>query len=151
MGGIALVHSKSIVEHQVRVLDQDNDNSDQQETEAGSWFKTTGTNETIMNNSDDEPHEQQHYQRRDDDTVKGQQQERGEDPMLVSMPGEFSHFKVYRRADISSFYQEPPGSRTERTPAFTGQAGKFVNMSPERLELHWYVRTGNDKQSFFLA
>jgi hypothetical protein len=58
-----------------------------------------------------------------------------EDPMLMQMPG--LDFKAYRRADISSFYREPPGSRTEREPAFQGQAGKFVNMSPERLDLHW--------------
>jgi hypothetical protein len=58
-----------------------------------------------------------------------------EDPMLVQMPD--VDFKAYRRADISSFYQEPPGSRTEKRPAFQGQAGKFVNMSPERLDLYW--------------
>ena len=58
-----------------------------------------------------------------------------EDPMLAKMPG--LDFKAYRRADISSFYQEPPGSRTEKKPAFNGQAGKFVNMSPNRLEIHW--------------
>jgi hypothetical protein len=58
-----------------------------------------------------------------------------EDPMLVQMPD--VDFKAYRRADISSFYQEPPGSRTEKRPAFQGQAGKFVNMSPESLDLYW--------------
>ena len=58
-----------------------------------------------------------------------------EDPMLAKMPG--LDFKAYRRADISSFYQEERGSRTEKKPNFTGQAGKFVNMSPERLDLYW--------------
>jgi hypothetical protein len=67
-------------------------------------------------------------------------EEEEEDPMLAKMPG--LDFKAYRRADISSFYQEPPGSRAEKKPAFTGQAGKFVNMSPERLDLHWDAGQG---------
>ena len=58
-----------------------------------------------------------------------------EDPKLAKMPG--FDFKAYRRADISSMYREAPGSRIEKKPAFRGQAGKFVNMSPERLDLYW--------------
>jgi hypothetical protein len=58
-----------------------------------------------------------------------------EDPMLMQMPS--VDFKAYRRADISSFYQQEPGSRIEQQPAFQGQAGKFVNMSPDTLELTW--------------
>jgi hypothetical protein len=58
-----------------------------------------------------------------------------EDPMLEMMPG--FNFKAYKRADISSFYQEPPGSRVEMTPDFTGQAGKFQSMADERLDLYW--------------
>ena len=66
--------------------------------------------------------------------------EEDKDPMLAKIPG--LDFKAYRRADISSFYQESPGSRTEKKPSFTGQAGKFVNMSPERLDLHWDAGEG---------
>lgn len=58
-----------------------------------------------------------------------------EDPMLQQMPD--VNFKAYVRQDISSFYGEDPGSRTEAKPSFNGQAGKFVNMSPERLSLYW--------------
>lgn len=58
-----------------------------------------------------------------------------EDPMLQQMPD--VDFKAYVRRDISSFYGEDPGSRTEKKPSFRGQAGKFVNMSPERLSLYW--------------
>ena len=58
------------------------------------------------------------------------------DPMLAVMPT-VPNFKAYRRADISSFYQEPPGSRLEKSPSFKGQAGKFVNMSPFPLQLRW--------------
>ena len=70
-----------------------------------------------------------------DENEEGVKEEEEEEPMLKKMPG--LDFKAYVRQDISSMYQEPPGSRTEQTPAFTGQAGKFVNMSPERLDLYW--------------
>jgi hypothetical protein len=56
-----------------------------------------------------------------------------EDPMLEKMPS--VDFKAYRRADISYMYQETPGSRVEKEPDFPGLAGKFVNMSPQRLDL----------------
>jgi hypothetical protein len=58
-----------------------------------------------------------------------------EDPMLEEMPG--YNFKAYKRADVSSFYNEPPGSREEMTLTFQGQAAKFQNMSPEQLDLIW--------------
>lgn len=58
-----------------------------------------------------------------------------EDPMLMQMPD--YDFKAYARKDISSMYGEEPGSRVETTPTFKGQAGKFVNMSPDRLSLYW--------------
>lgn len=58
-----------------------------------------------------------------------------EDPMLEEMPG--LNFKAYKRADISSFYQESPGSRVETVPDFRGQAAKFQNMLNERLDLYW--------------
>lgn len=46
-------------------------------------------------------------------------------------------FMAYVRRDVATFYQEEEGSKTETTPKFKGQAGKFVNMSPERLDLYW--------------
>lgn len=58
-----------------------------------------------------------------------------EDPMLMQMPD--IDFKAYVRKEISSMYGEEPGSRVEATHSFTGQAGKFVNMSPERVSLYW--------------
>lgn len=63
-----------------------------------------------------------------------QEEEEDKDPMLKKMP---NGFDAYVRKDISSMYQEEPGSRIEKTPKFKGQAGKFVNMSPERLSLYW--------------
>eukprot|EP00934_Nitzschia_sp_Nitz4_P004919 Nitzschia sp. Nitz4//scaffold193_size40683//33718//35395//NITZ4_007505-RA/size40683-augustus-gene-0.58-mRNA-1//-1//CDS//3329540297//4909//frame0 len=70
-----------------------------------------------------------------------------DDPMLEQMPG--LDFKAYRRADISSFYREAPGSRVEQEPKFNGQAGKFVNMSPERLDLYW--DSGHGSPGNFIA
>lgn len=57
------------------------------------------------------------------------------DPLLTKMPHD--HFYAYRRVDVSSFYGEPQGSRTEATPKFRGQAAKFVNMSPSTVTLYW--------------
>ena len=61
------------------------------------------------------------------------------DPMLEAMPIDKPPYfvDVYKRADISSFYGEEPGSRVETKPAFKGQAGKFINMSPHRVTLYW--------------
>jgi hypothetical protein len=59
----------------------------------------------------------------------------GEEPQLMKMPG--INFKAYVRADIATFYREKPGSRVVHKPDFNGQAGKFVNMSPDPVDLHW--------------
>jgi hypothetical protein len=71
----------------------------------------------------------------DDSRPRIDDDEEEEDPMLEKMPG--LDFKAYKRADISSLYNEPPGSRVEKTPDFAGQAAKFVNMGNERLDLYW--------------
>jgi hypothetical protein len=69
------------------------------------------------------------------DFVKGEKCDEDADSMLEEMPG--LNFKAYKRAEISSFYNEPPGSRIEVTPSFNGQASKFQNMANERLDLYW--------------
>ena len=58
-----------------------------------------------------------------------------EDPQLLLM--QEYNFKAYVRADISSFYNEKPGSRMEHKPEYAGQAGKFINMSPDAVSLYW--------------
>lgn len=70
------------------------------------------------------------------------EEEDEKDPMLKPMPIDQPPYvvDVYMRADISSFYREEPGSRQETTPDFKGMAGKFINMSPHRMELFWYVK-----------
>lgn len=57
------------------------------------------------------------------------------DPMLQKIPG--MDFEAYVRADIATFYGKEPGTMVERKPRFQGQAGKFVNMSPEPVALYW--------------
>jgi prolyl 4-hydroxylase len=54
-------------------------------------------------------------------------------------------FEAYvREKDVSTFYGEEPGSRSERTPKFEGMAGKFVNLYPYRVSLYWNG-FGNEK------
>jgi hypothetical protein len=59
------------------------------------------------------------------------------DPMLKPMPE--TDFEAYELSDsIATFYgQEPGSSMKERKPSFKGQAGKFINMSPDRISLYW--------------
>lgn len=57
------------------------------------------------------------------------------DPNLKEMPNQ-NGFRAYVRPDISSFYKETPG-RKPSTHQFNGQAGKFINMTPERFNLYW--------------
>jgi prolyl 4-hydroxylase len=58
-----------------------------------------------------------------------------DDPNLKEMP-DHNGFKAYVRPDISAFYQEKPG-RKPSAHRFNGQAGKFINMTPERFNLYW--------------
>lgn len=69
------------------------------------------------------------------DGTKESYDENEEDPNLKLIPG--TNFKAYTRADVATFYGEEPGSHEEKKPNFQGQAGKFINMSPERVDLWW--------------
>lgn len=62
------------------------------------------------------------------------------EPNMKKMPS--YDFKAYVVPDVSTFYREEPGTRKAVTPAFNGQAGKFVNMSPNRLNLFWDPNNG---------
>lgn len=59
-----------------------------------------------------------------------------DDPALKEMPNH-DGFKAYVRPDISTFYKEKNGSRKPSSHRFNGLAGKFINMTPERLNLYW--------------
>ncbi|KAL7558063.1 hypothetical protein ACA910_009250 [Epithemia clementina (nom. ined.)] len=63
------------------------------------------------------------------------------DPMLRKIPG--LDFEAYVRADIATFYRKEPGTMVERPPVFQGQAGKFVNMSPNPVALYWVGPDGS--------
>lgn len=63
------------------------------------------------------------------------------DPMLHKIPG--LDFEAYVRADIATFYNKQPGTVQELQPVFNGQAGKFVNISPEPLALYWVADDGS--------
>lgn len=58
-------------------------------------------------------------------------------------------FDFYVTPDVSTFYQEEPGSRTPVTPKFNGISGKFVNMSPVRVE--WYWDPGSGQKGILMA
>lgn len=45
--------------------------------------------------------------------------------------------EAYIQPDISTFYQDPPGTHQKKRPAFGGQASKFINNSPTYLTLYW--------------
>ena len=58
-----------------------------------------------------------------------------DDPHLKQMPNR--DFKAYVRPDVATFYKEEPGARRPSSHKFIGQAGKFINMTPDRLNLYW--------------
>ena len=70
-------------------------------------------------------------------------EEEASSPTLEWMPR--FNFQAYTRRGISTFYGEEPGTREEQTPAFTGQAGKFINLSDRRLDLHWTTDNGDGR------
>ena len=51
-------------------------------------------------------------------------------------------FDFYVRPDVSTYYQEAAGTRTPMTPRAIGFAGKWVNLSSERLLLFWDPGSG---------
>ena len=119
-------HADTVKTHTVRVVEDDQhgwDTSTPSPPEAANAFANRTTIGTEGTSSTSSNHEN------------------SRDPQLALMPG-YDNVWAYRRADISSMYREAPGTRTEMPPAFTGQAGKFVNVSPERLDLYWYVVVG---------
>jgi prolyl 4-hydroxylase len=66
--------------------------------------------------------------------------------MLQRMPT--FDFDAYVRADVSTFYGEEPGTREEFVPDYEGQAGKFVNLSPDRVSLYWDPDNGSGELDF---
>lgn len=74
------------------------------------------------------------------------------DPAIQTMQFDLGYgpqeFRAYVQPDVSTFYQKPPGSLTEQTPAHNGWAAKFINMSPTiTIRLFWDPKDGRNKGS----
>lgn len=63
------------------------------------------------------------------------------DPSMKEMTFDIGHgnqtFWAYVRPDVSTFYQQEPGSKTALTPNFIGQFAKFINLSPKVIRVYW--------------
>jgi hypothetical protein len=46
-------------------------------------------------------------------------------------------FWAYVPPDVSTFYQQEPGSKNALKPNFIGQFAKFVNLSPKVVRFYW--------------
>jgi len=68
------------------------------------------------------------------------------DPALQTMNFDIGYgpqeFKAYVQPDVSTFYQEPIGSRVAKKPQHSGWAAKFINMSTQRVRLFWDPNDG---------
>ena len=47
-------------------------------------------------------------------------------------------FNAYIIPDVSTFYNLSSGTKKAKTPKFNGQFGKFINMSPNIVRVHWH-------------
>lgn len=76
------------------------------------------------------------------------------DKWLKPMTYDFGHgeetFGAYVLPDVSSFYQKSDGTHKKSSPRFSGIAGKFINMGPERMILMWYDTQINSYHGIFL-
>ena len=68
------------------------------------------------------------------------------DPALQTMNFDIGYgpqeFKAYVQPDVSTFYQEPRGSRVAKKPNHSGWAAKFINMSTQQVRLFWDPNDG---------
>jgi hypothetical protein len=69
--------------------------------------------------------------------------------MTVRLGDDNATFVAYVPPDVSTFYQEPPGTRRAKEPSFSGQFGKFINLSPDPIRVYWDA--GRDKEPVYLA
>lgn len=64
------------------------------------------------------------------------------DPHLVPMQvdlgdGTVNTVDVYVAPDIATYYNTTVGSKSRKETSFSGQFGKFINMSPTAVRVHW--------------
>lgn len=56
---------------------------------------------------------------------------------------------VFDSPDVSTFYQEAPGSRKVQKPRFTGLAAKFINISPQPVTV--FYDPGGNREKLYIA
>ena len=57
-------------------------------------------------------------------------------------------FNAYVIPDVSTFYNLPVGTKKPKSPSFHGQFGKFINMSPNTVQVHWHSGYKNDEPTY---
>lgn len=57
-------------------------------------------------------------------------------------------FYAYVTPDVSTFYNETAARRKAKIPKFTGQFGKFINMSPDTVKVHWHSGKRGDRPMY---
>jgi hypothetical protein len=63
-------------------------------------------------------------------------------PMLVDFGKHQDNVLVYVTPDVSTFYNETPGTRSKKETTFKGQFGKFINMSNKPVRVFWISQSG---------
>ena len=57
-------------------------------------------------------------------------------------------FNAYIIPDVSTFHNLTIGTKKPKTPKFRGQFGKFINMSPNTVQVHWHSGKKNDVPTY---
>ena len=60
--------------------------------------------------------------------------------------GHTANFFAYVDPDVSTYYNEPEGSRKVVEPQFQGMFAKFINISPKSIRVSWVSNDSNNKQ-----
>lgn len=100
----------------------------------------TVSSSSSSSSSEQQQQQQQHTCSLQDKTCQEPVVESGLKPMTYDLDGygDEETFLAYVVPDVSSFYQgAEPGSKKANQPSFNGLAGKFFNLSPERMKLFW--------------
>jgi prolyl 4-hydroxylase len=71
-------------------------------------------------------------------------------PMTVDLLGHNNEtFWAYVTPDVSTFYQDPPGTRRLQKPKFHGQFAKFINLSNKPVQVWWDA--GPKREASYIA
>ena len=64
---------------------------------------------------------------------------------------ELSTFYAYITPDIATFYNKTVGSVKAVEPTFSGQFGKFINLSNKKVQVYWQPTTGTNRIPTYIA